>query len=143
MSYGSAICPRCHGEVRVFIDTDGIFGTCPTCGRTIDRKSAAVPSRIPDEGAFYEVITIEVREKVVSMTANGSAIIHQTCGEPQSLAIYTDREKARARAREVTLASLESIGDGRNRTEAYVKKWNHARTDSEPMVFEYCPEVDA
>lgn len=58
MSYGSVVCTRCHGEVRVYVDGDGSFeGTCPTCGKSIGSWKEREP--IPDEGAQFDVFVSE------------------------------------------------------------------------------------
>ena len=57
MSYGSVVCPRCHGEVKVYADPTGCEGTCPTCGKVIAYGKDREP--IPDKGSRYEIYISE------------------------------------------------------------------------------------
>lgn len=57
MSYGSAVCPRCHGEVKVYADPTGYEGTCPTCGKIIAVGKEREP--IAEKGARWEVYVSE------------------------------------------------------------------------------------
>lgn len=120
MSYGSKICPECNGEVRVYFDGDGsCSGTCPTCGRVIDCSPPEWPSRIPDEGAFYEVVITHPDVRTYKLDLS----------DAESLAIYTNVLQAHNRAAEVT--DIDERGECH--TLAYIRKWNHARTEYEYM----------
>ena len=57
MSYGSVVCPRCHGEVKVYSDPTGFEGTCPTCGKIIAVGREREP--IPDNGCQWEIYISE------------------------------------------------------------------------------------
>ena len=57
MSYGSVVCPRCHGEVKVYADPTGCEGTCPTCGKYIGIGKEREP--LPDKGSLWEIYISE------------------------------------------------------------------------------------
>ena len=57
MSYGSVVCPRCHGEVKVYVDPTGYEGTCPTCGKIIAVGKKREP--LPDKGCLWEIYISE------------------------------------------------------------------------------------
>lgn len=126
MSYGSKVCPTCNGEVRVFSERGEYKGTCPECGTVIDGKVAPFIERIPDEGAFYEVIMDEYRTTPMGF--------HELT-KSSSLGIFTDRAQANAKMLEVKRAdpTARNIGAG-------IKKWNHDRTDFQWLCWPW--EID-
>ena len=115
MSYGSKVCPTCHGEVRVYFERGEYMGTCPECGTIIDGKVAPFIERIPDEGAFYEVVYEEYATNPAGF---------RVCTMRSSLGIFTDREQAKTKMLEVRATDpwAKKVGAG-------IKKWNHDRTE--------------
>lgn len=138
MSYGSEICPECHGELRVYYDGDGsCAGTCPTCGFRVEYAPRVIRSRIPDEGAFYEVLVNEY-VMVEDVRPDGTPYLREkTVRLMASLAIYTDLDAALKRAKEARET------DGGSSVYTYIKKWNHARTDYEWWRPEWKKEASA
>jgi hypothetical protein len=142
MSYGSETCPHCQGEVKVYVDGDGTAsGWCPHCRKSYTFLPRRWKPRIPDEGAFYEVIVDEwtdILEKVEEWTdGNGKPHrlrhwkeISRTLG--QSIAIYTNLEQARKRCEEIRAeAKAKTTETTEYSVVANIKRWNHDRTDWE------------
>ena len=118
MSYGSKVCPTCHGEVRVYFERGGHHGVCPNCGHVIDKGTPSIPS--PGQGDTYDLF-VDVHEldggewKVKSVM--------------EYLRTYTDRDKA--------IAEFYKIHDPLGLNEAgckvwaFLKGWNHDHTEWE------------
>ena len=135
MSYGSEICPDCHGEVKVYVDGDGsCHGTCPTCGFFINYAPRRIPSRIPDEGAFYEVIVEEWYKKDDGAWTNYPR---------ESIAIYTDIRQALRKCNEVRRSMFTADGTEQAPVFPSVKKWDHTRTKWEWVRPEHVEGVHA
>jgi len=128
MSYGSEICPICHGELRVYFDGDGTCeGDCPTCGHHLVRAPKIIPSRIPDKGAFYEVVIDEWHFIDTGEISSGMKVVRsEKIKDDYSLAIYTNITDALKRAKEADVKY-----NGEIRIIPHIKKWNHARTEWE------------
>ena len=133
MSYGSETCPHCQGEVKVFVDGDGTAtGRCHHCGKTMTFLPRKWKPRIPDEGAFYEVVVTEYIDGYQGIE-NGMKHYHMMMVRwEESLAMYTNLEGARKRCEEVR-ADAESRSTETDRVQivANIKRWNHDRTDWE------------
>lgn len=133
MSYGSETCPHCQGEVKVFVDGNGTAsGRCHHCGKTMTFLPRKWKPRIPDEGAFYEVVVTEYIDEYQGIE-NGMKHYHMKMVRwEESLAMYTNLEQARKRCEEVR-ADAESRSTETNRVQivANIKRWNHDRTDWE------------
>lgn len=133
MSYGSETCPHCQGEVKVYVDTDGTAsGRCHHCGKTMTFLPRKWKPRIPDEGAFYEVVVTEYIDEYQGIE-NGMKHYHEKMVRwEESLAMYTNIEGARKRCEEVR-ADAESRSTETDRVQivAKIKRWNHDRTDWE------------
>ena len=135
MSYGSKVCPQCGGEVKVYFEGDGsCFGTCPTCGHYLNYGPRIIPSRIPDEGAFYEVLIDEYQLEDKGIVKGTHLIVEHRIKTSYSLAIYTNLEAAYKRAMEAR------IRDGKVDITSYIKKWNHSRTEWEFVRNEHIPD---
>lgn len=134
MSYGSETCPHCQGEVKVFVDGDGTAsGRCYHCGKTMTFLPRKWKPRIPDEGAFYEVVVTEYIDEYKGITDYGTKLYHEKMVRwEESLAMYTNLEGARKRCEEVR-ADAESRSTETERVQivANIKRWNHDRTDWE------------
>ena len=135
MSYGSETCPHCQGEVKVYVDTDGTAsGRCYNCGHTMTFLPRKWKPRIPDEGAFYEVVVTEWISDYKGIQ-NGMRYWVDRKGSmkwEQSLAIYTNLEQARKRCAEIRAeAEAKSTPTMRVAAVPYIKRWNHDRTDWE------------
>ena len=134
MSYGSETCPHCQGEVKVFVDGDGTAsGRCYHCNKTMTFLPRKWKPRIPDEGAFYEVVVTEYIDEYKGITDYGTKLYHEKMVRwEESLAMYTNLEGARKRCEEVR-ADAESRSTETNRVQivANIKRWNHDRTDWE------------
>ena len=133
MSYGSETCPHCQGEVKVFVDGDGTAsGRCHHCGKTMTFLPRKWKPRIPDEGAFYEVVVTEYIDEYQGIE-NGMKHYHMKMVRwEESLAMYTNLEGARKRCEEVR-ADAESRSTETDRVQIVtnIKRWNHDRTDWE------------
>lgn len=135
MSYGSEICPHCQGEVRVYVDTDGTAsGKCYNCGHTMTYLPRKFKPRIPDEGAFYEVVVTEWIDDYQGII-HGMHSWRERDGSrklEQSLAIYPTLEQARKRCAEIRAeADAMTTDTVRYAAVAEIKRWNHDRTDWE------------
>ena len=133
MSYGSKVCPTCQGEIKVYVDGDGsCSGWCPHCRSTWSFGRPVHKPRIPDEGAFYEVVVTEYIDEYQGIE-NGMKHYHEKMVRwEESLAMYTSLEGARKRCEEVR-ADAESRSTETDRVQivANIKRWNHDRTDWE------------
>ena len=135
MSYGSEICANCGGEVTVYIEGDGsAYGTCHNCGTILNFGPRRIPSRIPDEGAFYEVIV----EECYKNDDGASAV-----GPRESIATYTNIKQALAKCKEVSRSRFDGPGDDIEPIYSYIKKWNHDRTEWEWVRPEHIKGVEA
>ena len=133
MSYGSETCPHCQGEVKVYVDTDGTAtGRCHNCGKTMTFLPRKWKPRIPDEGAFYEVVVTEYIDEYQGIE-NGMKLYHEKMVRwEESLAVYTNLEGARKRCEEVRKdAESRSTETDRVQIVANIRRWNHDRTDWE------------
>ena len=135
MSYGSEICPHCQGEVKVYVDTDGTAsGWCPHCRKSYTFLPRRWKPRIPDEGAFYEVVVTEWIDDYQGIQ-NGMHHWVERKGSmkwEQSLAIYTNLEQARKRCAEIRAeAKAKSTDTVEYAAVPFIKRWNHDRTDWE------------
>ena len=135
MSYGSKTCPRCQGEVKVYVDTDGTAsGWCPHCDRTLTFPRKVRQPRIPDEGAFYEVVVTEWIDDYQGIV-HGMHSWRERDGSrklEQSLAVYPTLEQARKRCAEIEAeADAMTTDTVRYAAVAQIKRWNHDRTDWE------------
>ena len=135
MSYGSEICPHCQGEVKVYVDTDGTAsGWCPHCRKSYTFLPRRWKPRIPDEGAFYEVVVTEWIDDYQGIQ-HGMHYWVERKGSmkwEQSLAIYTNLEQARKRCAEIRAeAKAKSTDTVEYAAVPFIKRWNHDRTDWE------------
>ena len=135
MSYGSETCPHCQGEVKVYVDGDGTAsGTCYNCGHTMTFLPRKHRPRIPDEGAFYEVVVTEWISDYQGIQY-GMRCWAERPGSmkwEQSLAIYTNLEQARKRCAEIRAeAKAKTTETVEYNVATYIKRWNHDRTDWE------------
>lgn len=135
MSYGSEICPHCQGEVKVYVDGDGTAsGRCYNCGHTMTFLPRKWKPRIPDAGAFYEVVVTEWIDDYQGIQHGMHSWVERkgSMKWEQSLAIYTNLEQARKRCAEI-IAEAEAKSTPTMRVAAvpYIKRWNHDRTDWE------------
>ena len=112
MSYGSVVCPRCHGEVKVYVDTDGFEGTCPTCGKFIGVGKEREP--IADKGARFDVYISE------DTLVNGEWVRTTT---HKMIRTYVTKEQAEEAYEK--LHDPEGKIDGKHRTWAMVLKRNN------------------
>ena len=135
MSYGSETCPHCQGEVKVYVDTDGTAsGRCYNCGHTMTFLPRKWKPRIPDEGAFYEVVVTEWIDDYQGIQHGMHYWVERKGSHKweQSLAIYTNLEQARKRCAEIRAeADAKSTPTMRVAAVPYIKRWNHDRTDWE------------
>ena len=135
MSYGSEVCPHCQGEVKVYVDTDGTAsGWCPHCRKTMTYLPKRWKPRIPDEGAFYEVVVTEWISDYKGIQ-HGMRCWSDRPGSmkwEQSLAIYTTLEQALKKCEEIRAeAKAKSTETTEYAAVPYIKRWNHDRTDWE------------
>lgn len=133
MSYGSETCPHCQGEVKVFVDGDGsASGRCYNCGKTMTFLPRKWKPRIPDEGAFYEVVVTEWIDHYQGIEYGMKSYKSETVSWEQSLAVYTNLEQARKRCAEIKAeAEAKSTETDIVNVVPYIKRWNHDRTDWE------------
>lgn len=135
MSYGSETCPHCQGEVKVFVDGDGTAsGRCHNCGKTMTFLPRKWKPRIPDEGAFYEVVVTEWISEYQGIQ-NGMHSWVEREGSmkwEQSLSVYTNLEQARKRCAEIIAeAKAKTTDTVEYAAVPFIKRWNHDRTDWE------------
>lgn len=135
MSYGSETCPHCQGEVKVYVDGDGTAsGWCPHCRKTMTFLPMKWKPRIPDEGAFYEVVVTEWIDDYQGIQNGMHYWVERkgSCKWEQSLAVYTNLEQARKRCAEIRAeAETASTETMRVFVSPSIKRWNHDRTDWE------------
>ena len=135
MSYGSEICPHCQGEVKVYVDTDGTAsGWCPHCRKSYTFLPRRWKPRIPDEGAFYEVVVTEWIDDYQGIQHGMHHWVERkgSMKWEQSLAIYTNLEQARKRCAEIRAeAKAKSTDTVEYAAVPFIKRWNHDRTDWE------------
>lgn len=135
MSYGSETCPQCQGEIKVYVNEDGSSsGWCPHCRNTWSFGRRIYRPRIPDEGAFYEVVVTEWIDDYQGIQ-HGMHLWVERKGShkwEQSLAIYTNLEQARKKCEEIRAeAKAKTTDTVEYNVVAYIKRWNHDRTDWE------------
>ena len=146
MSYGSKVCPHCHGEMRVYFEGDGSSsGRCPTCDKWWNFEPMKFRPHINPAGAFYEVLVNSHLETLVGPAfKDGTGKLYDTknLSVMESLGIYPDIEGALKRVAEVRAEAETTITEtSRVVVYPYIKRWNHDRTDWEFWRPEYA-ELD-
>jgi len=147
MSYGSETCPHCQGEIKVYVDGDGsASGWCPHCRKTWSFAPRKYLPRIPDEGAFYEVVVTEWISDYQGIKWGMHYWVERpgSCKWQQSLAFYTNLEQARKKCEEIRAeAEAKTTDTVEYHATAYIKRWNHDRTDWEYWRPEWAKEAEA
>ena len=146
MSYGSKVCPHCHGEMRVYFDGDGSSsGRCPTCDKWWNFAPMKWTPRINPKGAFYEVLLnshLETYLGPLFKDGTGKRYDTKNLSVMESMGIYTNLEQALKRCEEIRAeAELKITETTKVLVFPYIKRWNHDRTDWEFWRPEYA-ELD-
>ena len=141
MSYGSKVCPHCHGEMRVYFEGDGSSsGRCPTCDKWWNFAPMKFRPHINPKGAFYEVRVREdlFEEDGPAYGGKGKSYKCTVLRDFETLGIYTDVEQALRRIEEVKAEADTKLTD-KSYIHVYsdIKRWNHDRTEWEFWRPEY------